>query len=64
MAEIRDGADGTISKLPGGLCNRFAIIVDAPTGVRVDAAPKVTDIFLQTCVTVLGIELREFGYYS
>jgi hypothetical protein len=70
VAEIRDGTDGTISTLPGGLCNRFAIIVNAPTyqldstGALVDAVPKVTDLFRQTRATALGIELNEFGYYS
>jgi hypothetical protein len=75
LAEIRDGADGTIRALPGGLCNRFAIIIgfgkETPTyrldstGALVDdPAPKVTDHFLQTCTMALGIELNEFGYYS
>lgn len=74
LAEIRDGADGTIYEQPGGLCNRFAIIIDFdkcapiyrldPEGVLVAATPKVTDIFLQTCTAALGIELNEFSYYT
>jgi hypothetical protein len=74
LAEIRDGADGTIYEQPGGLCNRFAIIIDfdkcAPVyrldsgGALVAATPKVTDIFMQTCTTALGIELNEFSYYT
>jgi hypothetical protein len=72
LAEIRNGEDGTIFVQPGGLCNRFAIIIDfgkdmpfyrlEPNGVLVDAIPKVTDVFLQTCTTALGIELNEFRY--
>jgi hypothetical protein len=74
LAEIRDGADGTIYEQPGGLCNRFAIIIDFyrylpiyrldSQGVLVAAAPKVTDIFLQTCTIALGIQLNEFSYYT
>jgi hypothetical protein len=73
-AEIRNGEDGTISVQPGGLCNRFGIIIDfgkmAPMyrpdskGDFVYATPKVTSLFLQTCITALGIELNEFGYYG
>lgn len=74
VAEIRRGMDGTVSALPGGLCNRFAVIIcfdkEMPTyrldstGVLIDATPKVTDAFLKTCTAALGIELNEFDYYS
>lgn len=67
LAEIRNGEDRTIFVQPGGLCKHFAIIIDfgkdmpfyrlEPNGVLVDAITKVTDVFLQTCITALGGEV-------
>jgi hypothetical protein len=73
VAEIAD-ANGKKSPQPGGLCNRFGIIIDfnkefplyvrGADGELVDATPKVSDFFLDTCTAALGVELNEFGYYT
>jgi hypothetical protein len=74
LAEIVDGATGEKTPQPGGLCNRFAIIIDfgkempvyatEANGELVDSAPKVDGTFLDACSTALGIKLNEFSYYS
>jgi hypothetical protein len=74
IAEIVDGSTGAKTPQPGGLCNRFGIILDFgkelplylpdPKRGLVDITPKVTDIFWETCRSALGIELNEFSYYS
>jgi hypothetical protein len=73
IAEIVNGITGVRSPQPGGLCNRFSIIIDFdkewPRNMRgADGnnliEPKVTPYFLKTCSDVLGIELNEFSYYS
>jgi hypothetical protein len=73
LAEIVD-ANGVKTPQAGGLCNRFAIILDfgkewplytrASSGELTEATPKATDLFLSTCSAALGIELSEFSYYS
>lgn len=72
-AEIVNGITGARSPQPGGLCNRFAIIIDFdkewprympdPKGNQV-IEPKSTPIFLDKCGAALGIELNEFSYYG
>ena len=74
VAEIVDGATGEKSPQPGGLCNRFAIIIDFgkemplympdANGELVDSAAKAADVFLETCRTALGIDLNEFSLYG
>jgi hypothetical protein len=74
VAEIVDGITGTKMPQPGGLCNRFAIIIEFgkempldvadEKGDLVDSAAKVTDVFLETCISALGVKLNEFSYYS
>ena len=73
IAEIRDGANGNKFPEPGGLCNRFGIIIDfgkdlplyvPDSNGQLTGEPKVTGAFMETCSTALGIELNEFGYYS
>jgi hypothetical protein len=74
MAEIRDGSSGNKTVQPGGLCNRFGIIVDFDkemplyrpdsNGQLVETTPKVTAAFMETCTAALGTELNEFSYYS
>lgn len=74
LAEVVDGTSGEKIAQPGGLCNRFAVIIDfdkeMPLYVRdsegelVEITPKVTQVFLETCSTALGIKLNEFGYYN
>jgi hypothetical protein len=74
LAEIVDGATGKKTPQLGGLCHRFAIIIDFgkemplyatdSNGELVDSKAEVTDAFLDTCCTTLGIKLNEFGYYS
>jgi hypothetical protein len=74
--QIADIVDANGAKTPqaGGLCNRFAITIDfskemplyvrGANGELTEAAPKVTGLFLDTCSAALGIELKEFSYYS
>jgi hypothetical protein len=74
LAELVDDVTGSRIPQPGGLCYRFAIVLDfgkeLPAYVRdangelVDSKPKVTDLFMNTCTAALGVELNEFGYYS
>lgn len=73
-AEMIDAATGATIPRPGGLCHRFAIVIDcgkdhpiylrAPNGGLVDAKPGVSDIFLKTCTDALGIELEGFDNYN
>lgn len=74
MAEIVDGATGDRTPQPGGMCYRFAIVLDFEKdhpvyaqnadGERGDnATPRVTVRFKDVCRTALGIELDEFGCY-
>jgi hypothetical protein len=74
VAEIVDGATGEKTPQPGGLCNRFAIIIEFgkemplyetdANGELADCRARVADAFLETCNTALGIKLNEFSYYS
>jgi hypothetical protein len=74
LAEIVDGATAEKSLQPGGLCHRFAIIVDfgkdSPTYVRdargelVNAKARASDLFLSTCSGALGLELNGFDHYG
>jgi hypothetical protein len=75
IAEIVDGNTGAMSPQPGGLCNRFAIVINfgksIPSYVRgpksnelFPTSPKTTPVFLDLCSDALGIELSEFSYYS
>ncbi|MBX9774666.1 MAG: hypothetical protein K2Y71_09645 [Xanthobacteraceae bacterium] len=70
LAELVDDATGNRIPQPGGLCYRFAIILDFgkelpvyANGELVESKPKVTDLFMNTCTAALGVELNEFGYY-
>jgi len=72
-AETRDGETGEIMPLPGGLCHRFAIIInfgkDFPAYARdargdlVTAKPRASDLFLSTCSAALGFELKGIDDY-
>jgi hypothetical protein len=74
IAEVVDGSNGAKFPQPGGLCHRFGIVVyfskehplyvPDPNGELVEALPKVTSIFMETCRTALGVELNEFSYYA
>jgi hypothetical protein len=70
IAEIAIGATGGKYEERGGLCYRFAIVVDCGKempqcedegGLR-DAKAQVG--FMETCRSALGIELYEVSYYS
>lgn len=74
-AEIVNGVTGARSLQPGGLCNRFAIIVSfgkvipsympsSEGGELVAVEPKATHHFMDICHNALGTELNEFSYYS
>jgi hypothetical protein len=73
-AEIVDGETGEAILQPGGLCHRFAIIIDFgkdfPIYIRnasrdlVVAKPRASDLFLSTCSTALGFELKGTDDYS
>jgi hypothetical protein len=74
IADIVDGATGDKTPQPGGMCYRFAIVLDFDKdhplfaqnadGERVDATPRVTSRFMDVCRTALGIELNEFSDYG
>ncbi len=74
IAEIPDARTGDKIPQPGGLCNRFGITiyfskehplyVPDPSGELVDATPRVTSAFMETCCMALGAELNEFSYFS
>jgi len=72
IADIVTGHDGHKIPRAGGLCNRFATMIEfdkdhplyAPNGELIDAEAKVTTLFMQTCRSALDIELEEFGYYT
>lgn len=73
FAEIVNGITGAKSTQKGGLCNRFAIIIDfgkewpqvspALEG-RPPIEPKATSEFLDMCGAALNIDLNEFSYYG
>ncbi len=64
--EIRDGETGEKHVVPGGVCYRFAIIVDCgkdfppPEGRN----PRASTRFLETCSKALDLELYEISLYS
>ena len=73
VAEIVNGTTGAKHEQPGGLCNRFAIIIEFGKELplyRRDqkdddlADPKATRLFLDTCRDALEIDLNEFSYYA
>jgi hypothetical protein len=74
LAEVVDGATGKKTSQPGGLCNRFAIVIDfgkewplylpGTNGELLESTAKASDVFLETCSTALGIELNEFSLYG
>ena len=40
------------------------IYLRAANGELIDAKPRVSEIFLKTCIDALGIELKGFDNYS
>jgi hypothetical protein len=73
IADIVHGYDGSKTPRPGGLCNRFGIIInfdkdhpmyDASTREYINREAEVTPLFMQTCRAALGVDLVELGYYS
>jgi hypothetical protein len=72
FAEIVNGVTGSKSSQMGGLCNRFAIIIDFrkdwPQPVQaleniLPVEPKATSEFLNMCSAALNTDLNEFSYY-
>jgi ribosomal protein S27AE len=73
VADFIEGSDGSKTPQPGGLCSRFAIIIDCnkdwplytvSNGELVDSLAQVSPLFMETCRSALGTELEDFSYYS
>lgn len=75
MADLLlDGNTGETFVQPGGLCNRFGIIIDFDknipsyvvnsNGDLVETPPRVSTAFMDTCTRALGVPLNEFSFYS
>jgi hypothetical protein len=73
IADIVD-ENGNKTPQPGGMCYRFAIVVDCGKdhplyvqdsgGELVATTPKVSDAFMNVCSAALGVELNEFGNWG
>lgn len=74
-AEIVDAVTGDKTLQPGGMCYRFAIVLDfdklhpisaqnADGEWNDKATPRVTGTFMAVCRTALGMELNEFSCYG
>jgi hypothetical protein len=75
IADVIDGTTGDTTPQAGGLCHRFAIVVDFGKAVpmyvegqngelvEIKTDPKIGAAFMEVCRTALGIELNEFSYW-
>jgi hypothetical protein len=72
IADIVD-QNGNKTPLPGGMCYRFAIVIDCskdhPLYVRdengqlIETKPKISGGFMGVCSAALGIKLKELGHW-
>lgn len=67
VVEVMNGATGALHSLRGGLCYRFAIIIECGKRWPSEDAtsdPRVNRKFMEICESTLGLELQEVSYYS
>jgi hypothetical protein len=68
VVEIPIGATGNRYEERGGICYRFAIVVDCGKDIGESDGeprdPKADAVFMETCHSALGIELYEVSHYE